>query len=658
MLQVSIGLSALQTAQQGLAIAGNNLANASTPGYHRQVAQLSTLNATNVGQLSYGTGVQVSDINRIVDQQLDAAVNQQTSVSSYTDASLATSTQIQTTISPGLTSPSAQLEALLNNLQTLSNTPTNGSALSAAVNSAADVAQAFNSTADQLQKIKGGLDQSIGDSVNQINQLSKQLANVNSQILNSSTMGAASNTLFDQQSQLVSQLSQYLDVQVQASQSGQISVIGGGVALVSGVQSTSLVSSTDASGTFVSTQGSDAKLAITSGTLGGQLSQRNQTIVDFQNRLDDMARQVAISFNTVQSTGLSGSGGFTSLTGINGATDATVPLSSAGLNFPIQNGSLYIGVTDTATGERTVTEVPIDPQTQSLQDVASAIGGTVPNLTAFVNSQTNTLSIMSAPGYTFDFTGGYNASPQTSFSSTTTSAPSLGGKITDGKNDTYNFTFTSDGTVGVTPGLQAEITDSSGAVVSTVNIGSNYKAGDPITLANGLQVKFGAGDVTNGDSFSTPVSGNPDSAGVLSALGLNTLFTGNNASSLRLNSAIANNPSLLSTSQTGQPGDISNLQRFAALGDATVMANGSQSFSQYANKMVTDIGSQVQALTSQQDTNQTLTASLTAQQQSVSGVDTNEELTKILQYQQMFAFAGKYISTVNDTMQSLITMIS
>ena len=348
----------------------------------------------------------------------------------------------------------------------------------------------------------------------------------------------------------------------------------------------------------------------------------------------------------------------TSVVGKNSATDATAPLASAGLSFPVTNGSLYIGVTDTATGKRTVTEVPIDPQSQSLQDVATSISGSVPNINAFVNSQTKTLSIMSAPGYTFDFTGGYNVNPTTNFTAGTTTTPKFGGTITNGLNDNYTVTFSSDGTVGVTAGLKADVTDSSGKLVGKIDIGSNYKAGDPIVLGNGMQISLSPGDVTSGDSFSTPVAGTADSAGLLNALGLNTLFTGNNASSLQLNSDIANNPSLLSTSQTGKPSDISNLQRFAALGDSPVLGNGTQSFSQYANQMVTDIGTRVQSLTTQQSTNQTLTSSLTAQQQSVSGVDTNEELTKILQYQQMFSFAGKYISTVNDTMQSLITMLN
>lgn len=658
MLQMSIGLSALQTAQQGLAVAGNNLANASTPGYHRQVAQLATLNSVQIGSQSYGSGVQVSDVARIVDQQLDSSVNLQTSANNYTDTSLTSSTQIQTAISPGLTSPSGTLESLLNSLQALSNTPTSGTAMSAAVTSAQTVAQAFNSTAQQLSQIQSNLDQSITGSVNQINQISQQIANLNGQIATSSALGATSNSLLDKQSQLISQLSSFINVQTQVGQNGQTTVIGGGVALVAGSMSTAIAASKDSTGVSVKAVGSDASMVISSGTLGAQLTERNQTVPQFQERLDAMARQVAASFNSIQSTGLSGSGGLTNLTGKNGATSSTVPLNAAGLTFPVSSGSLFIGVTDAATGARTVTEVPIDPQSQSLQDVANAISSTVPNVSAYVNSQTNTLSIMSNTGYTFDFTGGYNSTPDTNFSVTTTSTPKFGGAISDGSNGTYNFTFTSDGTVGSTPGLQAEITDASGVIVGTANIGSNYKPGDPIALANGLTVKFSAGDVTNGDTFSTPYSGTPDSAGLLNALGINGLFTGNSASTLQVSSEISNNPSLLSTSTTGQPGDISNLQRFLTLADSPVLGNGTQSFSQYANQMVTDIGSRVQSLQTQQDTNQTLTSSLNAQQQSISGVDTNEELTKILQYQQMFAFAGKYISTVNDTMQSLIGMIN
>jgi flagellar hook-associated protein 1 FlgK len=114
---------------------------------------------------------------------------------------------------------------------------------------------------------------------------------------------------------------------------------------------------------------------------------------------------------------------------------------------------------------------------------------------------------------------------------------------------------------------------------------------------------------------------------------------------------------LLATSTTGNAGDTTNLLRFAALGSSAVLNQGSQTFSQYANQMVSDIGTGVQTLTAQQSTNQTLTTSITNQQQSVEGVDTNEELSNVMKYQQMFEIAGKYMSAMNDSIQSLISAI-
>ena len=264
------------------------------------------------------------------------------------------------------------------------------------------------------------------------------------------------------------------------------------------------------------------------------MSEQNGQLADFQNRLDTMARQVASSFNAIQSTGLGTSGSFTQLTGNNSVSSVSALLNSAGLAFPPQAGSLFIGVTNTATGQRTITEVPIDPQSQSIQDVANAIGADVPNMQAMVSSQTGTITLAAATGYKFDFTGGYEASPTTNFAGGTTTTPTVGGTYTGSNNDNYTFTFSSSGTVGVTPGLQAQVTDSSGNVVGTLNIGQGYQAGKPLAVANGMTLTLGQGDVTAGDSLSTPVVGNADTAGILNALGLNTLFTGSTAASLQV----------------------------------------------------------------------------------------------------------------------------
>lgn len=655
MLGFSIGVSTLQAAQQGLAIAGNNIANASTPGYHRQIANFSTTTPTQVGNLSLGNGVAITDINRAVSEQLDAALTAQLTQNGLTDVSLSASTQIQQALSNNLDSPATKLESLLNTLQSLSSNPTNGAAQQAAVAGASNLANAFNAAASDLLQIRQGLDQSISGVVGQINAISKQIAALNSQISKISNQGISANNLIDQRGQLVNDLAGYVGIQVTNGNNGALTIsASGGALLVAGETAQTLMTGSNSKGDItIQLKGSDTTFDISGGQLGGMLSQRNQTLAGYQNQLDSMAQQIAASFNSIQSTGLGGSGGLATITSQNGVKDVAAMLNAAGLTNAPQYGSLFVGVTDTATGARTITEVPINPQTQSLQDVANAITSTVPNVQAYINNQTGTMTITSNSGYKFDFTGGYQATPTTNLTATT-STPSIGGSYTGATNDNYTFTFMGDGTVGVTPGLQAQVTNQKGDVIATVDVGQGYQAGQPLSIANGLTMSLGAGDVTTGDSFATPVVGQPDAGGLLTSLGLNTMFTGSTAATLKVSSDLTSDPSRLATSRTGQPSDVSNLVRFTALGDAAVMNGGTQTFSQYATSMVTDIGTSVKYLTNQQSTNATLTTSITTQQQSVSGVDTNEELAKVLQYQQLFAVASKYISAINDALSSLL----
>ena len=64
MIGYSIGLSALTASQEAIDVAGQNISNANTPGYHRQTADLRASQPTLEDNLSIGTGVTVTDISR------------------------------------------------------------------------------------------------------------------------------------------------------------------------------------------------------------------------------------------------------------------------------------------------------------------------------------------------------------------------------------------------------------------------------------------------------------------------------------------------------------------------------------------------------------------------------------------------------------------
>src|SRR5262249_45918191 len=82
----SIGTSALNAAYLALRTAGNNVANANTPGHTRQIAVLSPQVGTQLGSNYLGQGVAVTDIRRVYNDFLTQAAHQAQSQSSQADA--------------------------------------------------------------------------------------------------------------------------------------------------------------------------------------------------------------------------------------------------------------------------------------------------------------------------------------------------------------------------------------------------------------------------------------------------------------------------------------------------------------------------------------------------------------------------------------------
>ena len=82
---LNIGHSALTASQLGIQVAGNNLANVATPGYTRQTAILAPQRGSAISGQNAGRGVRVAEVQRQVDEALQARL--WTSVSRQSAAS-------------------------------------------------------------------------------------------------------------------------------------------------------------------------------------------------------------------------------------------------------------------------------------------------------------------------------------------------------------------------------------------------------------------------------------------------------------------------------------------------------------------------------------------------------------------------------------------
>jgi flagellar hook-associated protein 1 FlgK len=153
------------------------------------------------------------------------------------------------------------------------------------------------------------------------------------------------------------------------------------------------------------------------------------------------------------------------------------------------------------------------------------------------------------------------------------------------------------------------------------------------------------------------VLADPDTAGILTALGLNSFFEGDFAGTLRIRQDLPTNLEQLSGSRSGLPADGSNWKRLADALEEPLLAGGTSNMRKFFADFTTDVGSQVQDLDQRQTALEALGNGLEAERQAISGVDPNEELLRLLQYQRSFQMSARFMTVVNETLDDLLRLV-
>jgi flagellar hook-associated protein 1 len=302
---LATALSGLTADQDALAATSNNVANANTPGYSREVPVLVTGNPIIEDPLTFGSGVSVQSIESIRDPILESQIAQETQTQGQLNSlvSALSETQVNFTSSSG--DIGTDITNFFSSVNQLSTNPSDLSLRQGVLTAADNLATAFNTTANNLTSQVTSLNQNVTQTVGQINQLTTQIAQLNGQIANLENVGESAGSFIDQRTQAIDQLSSLVDVsQIQSGNNELTLTTAAGTALVAGQQSFQLTTQPVASGAEdIFSQGTDITSTIASGQLGGILEARDQQIPDIQNQLDTLAAGLANSVNGVQTAG-------------------------------------------------------------------------------------------------------------------------------------------------------------------------------------------------------------------------------------------------------------------------------------------------------------------------------------------------------------------
>jgi flagellar hook-associated protein 1 FlgK len=319
---MSTASKSLAASQLELSVASNNIANAQTPGYSRERVNLAASPADGTNP-PVGSGVDIVSVQALRDQLINSRLNQETSQKSAAD-SLQQSLQdieslfndTQNTGASSDTGLSAEITNFFNAFQTLSTNPSSPDAREALKTDAQTMSDGFLSRSNHLKENQTLANQAVAADVQQINSLASQIAAVTTQISEAEgATGAPANTLRDQRSQLVQQLSGIVDVKEVESGGNYQLTLGGGTALVLNGDAQSLtVQAAAGTGFYAVHSGqNDITSEIGSGDLKAQIQLRDQYIPGYLNQLDQLAFNITQQVNAIHSLAYNPSG----VTGIN-----------------------------------------------------------------------------------------------------------------------------------------------------------------------------------------------------------------------------------------------------------------------------------------------------------------------------------------------------
>jgi flagellar hook-associated protein 1 FlgK len=395
---LSIALGAIQADQTAVQVTTNNIANANTAGYDRQVPILEESAPTDIDGLMLGGGVSVESVQSIRDNVLNLRLNsetqQQSSLNTYVNAMQQVEAIFNEASGVGL---SSAIDGFFSSIQALSADPSNGTLRQAVLNAGSALAQGFNSASNQLQAAQSGSDQEVAQSVDQINDLASQIAGLNQQIASFQGVGEGTGDLVGQRDEALSQLSSLVGTSTVSADNGSVTVsVAGGSPLVVGNQAFQLTTQVDPTTgmTQIYSQGANITAQITGGSLGGYIQVRDQEIPQLQESLDNLAASLINNVNSANEQGydLNGDKGGAFFTPFTPSSPGSNQGAAASMSMDITDPSLVAASSDGTVGSSGNLQNFANVQTNNIID-----GQTVDSYYAnFVGDIGNSISTASA----------------------------------------------------------------------------------------------------------------------------------------------------------------------------------------------------------------------------------------------------------------------
>jgi flagellar hook-associated protein 1 FlgK len=344
-------MSGLTANQAALSITSSNVANAQTPGYIAERANQIEVPSGGPGSSALFTGV-----TRELDTFIQSQLRTETGGAGFANQNSNILSQLQSLYgTPGGT---GTLETAFNNftsaVQAISTSSTGLSAQTTALSAAQALAQQLNTTSQGIQTLRSNVEQDIGTSAAQANTDMQQIAAINTKLQGLSPTDPAAAALADQRDNAINDLSKLVDVKVTTDNANQtnvftttgIQLVGGSLASKFNFTSAGTLTPNSLYNSNASKNGVGsltiqlpngasldvvANKVISSGQIAADLQLRDQTLVQAQTQVDQLAATLSSSLSDQTTSGTAATSG--ALSGFNVDLSNVQPGNSINLTF-------------------------------------------------------------------------------------------------------------------------------------------------------------------------------------------------------------------------------------------------------------------------------------------------------------------------------------
>ncbi len=310
---MDIGKRSMSNSGTALQVAGHNIAGRSVENFSRQRVEIQTNVPITEGKLQLGMGARAGNVTRVNNPFLEKQIQKETSQLGYADGRAENMSRIEQVYNEQLNKGlNTSIGAFFNSFRELANQPESLASRTLVREAGLTMGQDFEKINRQLKDIQRDIDFQLKTDVDQLNQMSKEIASLNQKIMQAENLGTSPNDEKDRRDLLLKKMGEKIDISFGEDKFGNIAVHAGKIGiLVSGSSANELhcteTGARDRAEIFFKNSENGSSFQVTDlatgGRIGAGIEVRDKVIEDLLGSVDTMAHSMMKEVNAAHIEG-------------------------------------------------------------------------------------------------------------------------------------------------------------------------------------------------------------------------------------------------------------------------------------------------------------------------------------------------------------------